>query len=268
MLEDKPEDAKIWKERWDEKAKTYDEWEGTFEARLCTELEWERLVKTYLPEYKDAKILDAGGGTGRITLPLARLGYQVTLCDLSPGMLAIAREKLHREGLLDRVESKEADLVSLPFHDETFDLVVCLHGAFSYPDSLKAAKELTRVMKIGGEIIVDALSRYWAVVHELNNNPELAIKLLKSEANYTYDRHGDWMRAFSPEEFKGLFEENGTKVIGIYGSSPTLLPKEISERKEWDNKFLNQVVEVMIYLREEPSVIGMAAELILVGEKI
>ena len=72
MLEDKPEDAKVWKERWDEKAKSYDEWERTFEARLCIELEWGKLLKTYLPEDKGARILDAGGGTGRMTLPLAR----------------------------------------------------------------------------------------------------------------------------------------------------------------------------------------------------
>jgi ubiquinone/menaquinone biosynthesis C-methylase UbiE len=267
MLEDKPEDARIWKERWNRKSKTADDYERTFESKLYIPLEWERLVKRYLPKDKDTKILDAGGGTGRMTLLLAKLGYQVTLSDLSPGMLDVARGKLQKEVLLDRVEIKEANLASLPFHDETFDLVVCLHSAFSYPDSLKAAKELTRVMKIGGKIIVDAHSRYWAVAHELNNNPELALKLLKSEANYSYDRHGDWLRAFSPEELKGLFEENGIKVIGIYGSFYSLLSKEISEGKEWDNKFMNQVVEIMMYLRDIPSVIGIAEELILVGEK-
>ena len=158
MLEDKPKDVKIIKEMWDEKSKTADEWERTFECRLARELEWERLLKNYLPKDKDAKILDAGGGTGRMTLPLANLGYQVTLSDLSPGMLAVAKEKLQKEGLLDRVNIKEADLASLPFNDETFDFVIRLHGAFSYPNSLKAAKELTRVTKKGGKIIVDALS--------------------------------------------------------------------------------------------------------------
>jgi ubiquinone/menaquinone biosynthesis C-methylase UbiE len=267
MLEDKPEDAKIVKKRYDDHSKTFDHSERTLEDRVYEELEWERLLKTYLPEDKDAKILDAGGGTGRMTLPLAKLGYQVTLCDLSPGMLAVAREKLQVDGLLDRVEIKEADLASLPFHVETFDLVVCLHGAFSIADSLKAANELTRVTKRGGNIIVDALSRYWAVVHELNENPEAALKLLKSEVNYAYDIHSEWQRVFSPEEFKGLFEKNGIKVIGIYGSFYQLLLTEILERREWDDKFLAQVVEIMMYLRDVPSVIGMAQLLFLVGEK-
>ena len=268
MLEDKPEDTKVVKRKFDDASKTFDDLERTLEGRLYRELEWERLLKTRLPENKRAKILDAGGGTGRMTLPLTKLGYQVTLCDLSPGMLAVAREKLQKEGLLDRVEIKEADLASLPFHDETFDLVVCLHGALSDADSLMAAQELTRVMKRGAMIIVDALSRYWAATHELNNNLELALKLVKSERNHAYDIHGMWQRVFSPEELKGLFEKNSIKAIEIYGSFYQLPLKEILKRQEWDDEFLSQVVAVMMYLRNTPSVIGMARELILVGEKI
>jgi ubiquinone/menaquinone biosynthesis C-methylase UbiE len=267
MLEDKPKDAKDWKKIWDEKSKTSEGYERTFESRIAKELEWERLLKTYLPKDKEARILDAGGGNGRMTLPFAKLGYQVTLSDLSPGMLDVASERLEKEGLLGRVEIKEADLASLPFSDETFDLVICLHGAFSYPDCSKASKELTRVMRKGGRIIVDALNRYWAVGHELNNNPERAVKLLKSEADYTYDRHSDWMRAFNPEELKGLFEENGIKCIRIYGEPYSLLPNEILYQQEWDDKFLAQIVEIMTYLRDMPSFIGMAPELTLVGEK-
>jgi len=268
MLEDKPEDTKVVKRKFDDASKNIDDSERTLEGRLYRQLEWERLLKARLPEDRRTKILDAGGGTGRITLPLAKLGYQVTLCDLSLGMLAVAREKLQKEGLLDRVEIKEADLAALPFHDETFDLVVCLHGAFSDADSLKAAKELTRVMKRGAMIIIDVLSRYWAATHELNKNPELALKLVKSEINHAYDIHGDWQRVFSPEEFTGLLEKNSIKAIEIYGNFYQLLPKEILEWQEWDDKFLSQLVEVMMYLRNTPSAIGMARELILVGEKI
>jgi ubiquinone/menaquinone biosynthesis C-methylase UbiE len=267
MLEDRPEDAKLVKKKFDEISRTYDEWERTFEGRLVQELEWERLVKDYLPEDRSVRILDAGGGTGWVTLPLTRMGYKVMLSDLSPGMLRVAREKLQGEGLLDRVEIKEADLASLPFRDETVDLVVCLHGAFSCADSLQAAKELTRVMKRGAMIIVSDLSRYGTAVHEFNKNPEAALKLLKSEVNHAYTIHGDWERVFSPEELKGLFEKNSIKVIKIYGSFIFQLYQEILERQKWDNKFFTQVVEIMMYLREEPSLIGMAPKSILVGEK-
>jgi ubiquinone/menaquinone biosynthesis C-methylase UbiE len=268
MLEDKPEDAKVMKEKYDEVSKIFDESEDTFEGILYKELEWERLVKRYLPKDKKAKILDAGGGTGRLTLPMAELGYRVTLCDLSPGMLSIAEKKLQKDGLLERVEIKEADLASLPFPNEVFNLVISFHGAFSQADSLRAAKEFSRVLKRGGKIIVDADGRYCAVARELGKNPERALKLLKGVVNRTYDVHGDWGRVFSPEELKELFEENSIRVIQIYGHFHQLITQEVMQKREWEDKFLAQAVEAMLCLRDEPSVIGMARELVLVGEKI
>jgi 2-polyprenyl-3-methyl-5-hydroxy-6-metoxy-1,4-benzoquinol methylase len=83
MLEDKSEDAGVVKDRYNEISKRQDEFYRVFGGRLCTELEWKRLVKNYLPEDKHAKVLDAGGGISGIILPIARVGYQVTLCDLS-----------------------------------------------------------------------------------------------------------------------------------------------------------------------------------------
>jgi ubiquinone/menaquinone biosynthesis C-methylase UbiE len=272
MREDNPEDSKFIKQKFDGNSKIYDYSENTLEGRLQRELEWERILKSLLPENRGVRILDAGGGTGRITLPLAKLGYQVTLCDLSPGMLDVARGKLLEEALIDRVEIREADLASMPFSDEVFDLVVCLHGAFCNADSLVAAKELTRVLKRRGVIMVDTLSRYWAATNVLSSSPDLSLKLLKSERNHAYDVHGDWQRVFSPDEFKKLFDQNGIKNIKIYGSFyqlPELFPKEILENKQkWDEAFISQLAEAMMCLSISPSVIGMARELILVGEKI
>ena len=57
MLEDKPEDAKVMKEKYDEASEIFDESEDTFEGILYKELEWERLVKRYLPKDKKSKDL-------------------------------------------------------------------------------------------------------------------------------------------------------------------------------------------------------------------
>ena len=267
MLEDKPKRIEDVKRRFDELSRTYDELGEALECKLEQHLRWE-LIKKHLPKDKNAKILDAGGGTGRTTLPLAKMGYKVTLCDISPGMLNVAREKLSSEGLLDKVESKEADIAHLPFADEAFDLVACLAGPLSLADSLKAAKELARVMKKRGRLIVDAFGRYQAAMRELSKNPEVALKLVKFELNHAYDIHGDWGRVFSPEELKGLFEENGIRAIAIYGRFTELLPEEIREAKEWDEGLFPKAFEIMMRLAKEPSVIGMGEDLILLGEKI
>jgi len=267
MVEDRPKDIEFVKKRYDEGSKLFDQYENTLAARLYHEVEWERLVKAHLPEDRNAKILDAGGGTGRMTLPLAKMGYGVTLCDLSPGMLEVAKEKLQKEGVLNRVHVVKADIASLPFPDEDFALVVCLHGPFSIADSLRAAGELTRVMKRGGEIIVDAHSRYWAARQELRKNPEAALKLAKSQLNHAYDIFGDWCQVFSPKELRELFERNGIRVIETFGSFAELLPVEIQQAREWNDELLSQVVEVMMHLGREPSVLGLSFVLRLVGVK-
>jgi phytoene/squalene synthetase len=122
-------------------------------------------------------------------------------------------------------------------------------------------------MKKGGKLIVDAFGRYQAAMRELSKNPGAALKLVKFELNHAYDIHGDWGRVFSPEELKGLFEENGIGVIAIYGRFTELLPKEIREAREWDEELLKDF-EIMMRLSREPSVLGMGEDLILVGEKI
>jgi len=54
----------------------------------------------------------------------------------------------------------------------------------------------------------------------------------------------------------------------IYGRFTELLPKEVREAKEWDEELFSRVFEIMMRLAKEPSVLGMAEDLILVGEKI
>jgi ubiquinone/menaquinone biosynthesis C-methylase UbiE len=77
---------------WNKNADSYDKWYETFHGSVENCVDWE-LLKKYLPKDKSARILDAAGGTGRITLPLAKMGYSVTLCDISPGMLDVAKQK-------------------------------------------------------------------------------------------------------------------------------------------------------------------------------
>ena len=122
---------------WNNSANTFDEWYKTFEGAVENYVDWE-LLKKYLPKNKNAKILDAAGGTGRITLPLAKMGYSVTLCDISPRMLDVAKQKMLREGVSDKVKILKCDIRKLYFADESFDFVLCWDGA------MEAAKELIK----------------------------------------------------------------------------------------------------------------------------
>jgi len=264
MFEDESRDIASLRKRWDEHAKRYDEWYETFEGAVEHHVDWE-LLKGFLPQKRDAKILDAAGGTGRITLPLAKMGYSVTLCDISPEMLNVARKKLHKEVLLDRVNILECDVCRLRFADESFDFVICWDGM------IEAAKELIRVTKKGGRISIFLINRYGVAINKFREDPDSALALLRPESDHLYNDEEKHM-AVSLEETRQFFENEGIKVIEIYAVCGMLelfsIPKKVQESRSWDQKFFRQVTEMLLRLSREPSVKGLSRHLVLYGERI
>lgn len=260
MLEDKVEGIR---KRWDERARSYDEWYETFEGAVEHHVDWE-LLKGYLPPNRDARILDVAGGTGRITLPLAKMGYPVTLCDISPGMLNVARQKLLREGVLDRVEILECDVRKLHFPDQRFDFVLCWNGM------IEAAKEIIRVTKKGGRISVFLVNRCREAIDLFSKDPGSALALIESRLDYVYDDEGRY-RAVSPEEARQLFEAEGIRVLDTYAvcgwMSVLRISAEVRQSRHWDEELFGQVTEMVLRLSKEPSVKGMSRHLVLYGER-
>ncbi len=264
MLEDQPRDIESRRKKWDERAERYDKWYETFHGAVEHHIDWE-LLKGYLPQNRGAKILDAAGGTGRITLPLAKMGYSVTLCDISSGMLNIARQKLLREGVLDKVEIMECDVCKLRFADERFDFVICWDG------TIEAAKELIRVTKKGGTISLFLINKCSAAINKFPEDPKSALALLRSKSDYIY-HHEEKHLAISVEEARAFFEKEGIKVIDIYAVCGMLdvlsIPEKIQESRNWNKKFFRQVTEMLLRLSKEPSVKGLSKHLVLYGERL
>jgi ubiquinone/menaquinone biosynthesis C-methylase UbiE len=97
--------------------------------------------------------LEIGAGTGYFTLNLMLAGLigQATCSDISPGMLATLDENAKRLGL--EVGIQEADAESLPFQDESFDLVFGHAVLHHIPDLPRAFSEFERVLAPGGTLI-------------------------------------------------------------------------------------------------------------------
>ena len=263
MLEDKTKDIESKRKKWDEHAERYDEWYETFKGAAENHVDWE-LLKGYLPKDRNAKILDAAGGTGRITLPLAKMGYSVTLCDISPAMLNVARQKLLREGVINRVEISECDIHKLYFADESFDFVLCWDGA------IEAAKELIRVTKKGGRISVFLINKWAFAIDNFYKDPDSTMASIDSTSCY-FKHHGVECRAVSVEEAKKLFEVEGIRVLDIYavcGWTDVLdIPEKVLNSRYWDKKFFKQTTEMALKLSREPSVKGLSRHLVLYGER-
>lgn len=104
---------------------------------------------------EDDAVLDCGSGTGTTGIMAARKVGQsgkVTLFDLSEDMLSIAREKVVRENLKERVEFQTGDMVHLPFDNDSFDVVLSTYSLCPVYDPQKAALEMYRVTKPGGKL--------------------------------------------------------------------------------------------------------------------
>jgi SAM-dependent methyltransferase len=250
--------------RWDERATRYDAWYETFQGAVEHQVDWE-LLEGYLPQDRDAKILDAAGGTGRITLPLAKTGYSVTLCDISPEMLNVARQKLFREGVLDKVEIVECDVRKLRFADESFDFVLCWDGG------IEAAKELIRVTRKGGRISIFLVNKWAAAIGAFGRDPTSALALIESTPSHVED-DDERYRAVSAEEAGELFEAGGIRVMDIYAVCGWMdvlrIPEEVQRSRNWDEKLFRQATEMVLRLAKEPSVRGMSRHLVLYGEKM
>jgi SAM-dependent methyltransferase len=96
------------------------------------------------------RVLDVGCGTGVVALAATRTGAHVTALDLTPELLARARENASIAGA--EVDWHEGDVEALPFEDASFDAVVSQFGHMFAPRPEVATREMLRVLKPGGTI--------------------------------------------------------------------------------------------------------------------
>jgi SAM-dependent methyltransferase len=96
------------------------------------------------------KVLDVAPGNGNVSLAAARRWCEVVASDYVPALLERARERAAAERLT--IEFREADAEALPFQDASFDVVVSTFGVMFTPNQERAAAELVRVCRPGGNI--------------------------------------------------------------------------------------------------------------------
>lgn len=98
------------------------------------------------------RVLDLATGTGITAIAARERGAKVTGLDITPELLAVARNKASEAGFGD-IDFMEGDAEALPFADATFDVVLSTCGHMFAPDQEKVATELSRVTKPGGRVI-------------------------------------------------------------------------------------------------------------------
>jgi SAM-dependent methyltransferase len=135
----------------------------------------ESLVKS-LGLTQGLKVLDLGCGDGTTALPEARLGADVLGVDIAKNLVEAGNRRAESEGLTN-CRFQEGDASNLQeLKDQTFDLVVSIFGAMFAPKPFEVAKEMVRVTRPGGRIVMGN----W-----IPNDPTLVAQILKISSSYS-----------------------------------------------------------------------------------
>src|SRR5437660_8522439 len=122
------------------------------------------------------KVLDLGCGDGTTAVPAAKLGADVLGIDIARNLVEAGNRRAAKLGLtnLKFQEGDASNLEQVP--DKSFDLVVSIFGAMFAPKPFDVAKEMVRVTRSGGRIVMGN----W-----IPNDPTLVAQILKISSNYT-----------------------------------------------------------------------------------
>lgn len=168
---------------------------------------WRTAVREALELEPEHKCLDLGAGSGVSTQELGRSGAFVVGGDISLGMLAVGKDR--------GVNLVGANALALPFADEAFDAVTIAFAIRNVPDVDVALKEMRRVLKPGGRLVVCEFStptwrpfRTVYMEYVMRGFPLLAKRLSSNPEAYVY--LAESVRAWpKQEEFAARIRSNG-----------------------------------------------------------
>lgn len=200
---------------FDNIAPTYDRLNHLFS--LSIDKLWRRRVVRIVRRMKPLRILDLATGTGDLAIKMAkRIGKaRIMGVDLSEKMLAVAAEKVRRQGLDDHIALYQGDAERLDVADGMIDVATVAFGVRNFGDLEAGLRELARVVKPGGTAVVLEFSRpsnrLFRALYEFYSYrilPRIGGLVSRDRRAYTYlpASVGEFP---PPEEFLRLMERAG-----------------------------------------------------------
>jgi SAM-dependent methyltransferase len=203
-----------------------------------------RTVRRLLRLRRGERVLDAPSGMGRISIPLARAGMDVTGVDLSATYLRRARRAARDAGVKARFMRR--DLRRIDFDGE-FDAAFNWFGSFGYfsdRDNERVARRMFRALTPGGRFLVEGLSKPWMFRHQRARSEDVCggVRIvderkwdarrsrMRDEWTLTkgqrIEHHRISVRLYSAAELRALLRAAGFAKVEIhrFGSLKTLTP--------------------------------------------
>ena len=144
----------------------YTSWRTTPLGAITETIE-QRVILDMMGELTGAHVLDAGCGDGTLVCAAASQGAEVTGIDSDSAMINAARSRAARAGV--RPTLLEGRVEQLPFPDASFDVVVSITVLCFVPDADAALREMARVLRPGGRLVIGELGRWnlWAAIRRV-----------------------------------------------------------------------------------------------------
>lgn len=255
--------------------------------------EWDRLTRHpyrqlefdttmhFLRKYLPGKgvILDAGGGPGRYTIELAKMGYDVVLLDLTPKLLDIARDQIKKvkvESRVKQIVEGSVDDLSM-FDDNTFNAVICLGGTLGHlvlqKLRQKAADELVRVARNNAPIFISVIGRLAVLMNtivylmpELEADPDIWRKYVLT-GDYLGEYEFTACHFYLPDELQDEFKDKATilEVVGLEGMFSTH-EKEYNEVYKM-GKYNKILREMHLQTCTQPSIVAVSEHFMMICKK-
>lgn len=139
---------------FDNIAPTYDKLNHIFS--LSIDKIWRRRVVRMVRRMKPLRILDLATGTGDLAIKMAKRIPKARIMgvDLSENMLAVAAEKVRRQGLDDHIALYQGDAENLDLTDGVVDVVTVAFGVRNFGNIERGLEEIHRALRSGGHIVV------------------------------------------------------------------------------------------------------------------
>lgn len=257
----------------------FDEWGRLDREPIEFIINW-HYIKQYLPPH--GNVLDNGAGPGKYSMELARHGFNVTLSDLTPGLVEMAKVKADELGLTKHFKGfhvlNAANLDELP--NEEFDASLMLGPLYHLQreeDRINAVTELFRVTKKGGIVFVAFQSRMRMTITSLQypqhwkpNDTMDSINEFRATGIFNHADKGRFTGAyyFNINDIKPFMESHGFGTVDLIGSSSIggLISNE--QRQFWEEKGESQkLMNLLIELAKDPSVLGISTHLLYIGRR-
>lgn len=247
--------------------------EGRLEFRLTT-----RLLQPHLPG--DGRILDIGGGPGRYAVWLADQGLTVTLADLSPNLLDLARELIAETGASRVDEVVQADATDLSrWPDATFAGTLALGPFYHLPDAhdrRRALAEIVRVTIPGGLVAIALIPR-WSLLRRTLSIPDERARLADEAFIDALLTHGEFTNT-RPGRFSSGFGADSNEVVETLAAAgirqillasthgfATGLEAAVEELRSTDPATYETALDLLTRTATDPSLHGTAGHLLYIG---